>query len=207
MTKIPKIVYLILIIAGVAIGLVIFLQTKLPAQQESQSPTQVSPQPSPSTATQSATSTQSQIDTSDWNIYFNERYRLFKFKYPSPYKIGEDYSPRLPIEGVIQIGKNVSLTFDNGPLHRETIEEQANYESVVLFGREAIKGKEILYVGREKAIKVKIVDKRGVYREEIYFRHGNRENLWHYCFEFYEDKEGLPKDVFDAIVSSFEFMY
>ena len=77
--KIPKSFYLILIIAVIAISLVIFIQSKLPANQESQSTTQI-------TSQLATTSVESQIDISDWKTYEDKRYG-FEFKFPKDWKV------------------------------------------------------------------------------------------------------------------------
>ena len=77
--KIPKSFYLILIIAVVAISLVIFIQSKLPVNQENQSTIQIASQPA-------TTSIESQIDISDWEIYEDKRYG-FEFKFPKDWKV------------------------------------------------------------------------------------------------------------------------
>jgi hypothetical protein len=87
LNKITKILSLVLIIGIITIGIVIFLQTKSPAQKEVPPP--INPliaEPSPSTTTQSATSTaEGQVDTSDWKTYRNDTYG-FQFKYPAVYE-------------------------------------------------------------------------------------------------------------------------
>jgi hypothetical protein len=73
---------LILIIGVITASLVIFIQSKLPAQNESQPTTQITPEPTTS-------SVESQIDTSDWKTYINKRWG-YKLKYPKNWYVVED---------------------------------------------------------------------------------------------------------------------
>ena len=65
--KIPKIIYLFLIIGAITLGIVFFIQTKLPAQKVTPIPFQTTTgtQTAPQTTIQIASSTQGQIDTSE----------------------------------------------------------------------------------------------------------------------------------------------
>lgn len=81
--KVSKILYLILIIGVISIGIVIFLQNKLPAQKPSPtlSPTSTESQTTTEPYIQTATTTQNQIDISKWETYRNEKFG-YSFKYP-----------------------------------------------------------------------------------------------------------------------------
>ena len=206
LTKMKKTLGLILLIGIVVIGITLFMKGKLPAEQESHF----------------TLPSASEIDTSNWKTYRNEEFG-FEFKYPEEYEVWTDYDPHGGrghlLGGFVRIGaSNVILAFDPQIFPDDTLEEMAQYLSAGEYGKENIKDKELIYVGGEKAIKVKVLE-NGIYREAIYFRgkskkvnidysHGKEEwkYTWCYIFTYKEDPNGVPKAVFDQIVASFEFI-
>jgi hypothetical protein len=147
-----------------------------------------------------------EVDTSDWKTYINERFG-FKFKIPKEYEVEEQYIPiHRGTGGVFIIAPNAKFGLELSHKETRTIEEMADYQAKGLYGKESIKSKEIIYVGGEKAIKVEILD-NGLFREKIYFyKKIDEENRWFCDFDFYEDKNGLTKNIFEQIVSTFEFI-
>lgn len=108
-SKISKNLYLVLIIGVIAIGIVIFIQTELPAQKPTLilPPTLVQPQTTTQPTPQIATSTQSQIDTSEMEIYINEKHG-FEFKYPMIYEKFKGCGIREE-NGIIYLGNRIQL--------------------------------------------------------------------------------------------------
>jgi hypothetical protein len=232
--KIVKILYLVLIV-GVIIGFIIFTRSKSPAQKPGSvlspiststeyriTPTSTESQTTTELYTQTTTTSQSQIDTSDWEIYRNEEFG-FGFRYPKEYKVWTDYDPqaRIPklLGGIVFIGNNVQLDFNPRILAKKTLEQSLNYIDGSTM--EKLISKERTYIGGEEAIKVKFAD-----GERIYFRgKSKKENYlypdsewkytWLYIFSFCEKEaqylknkgvEKVPKEVFEQIVASFEFI-
>jgi len=205
--KMKKTLGLVLLIGIAVIGIILFIKSKLPAEQQSRPVFQ---------------SSTSEIDTSNWKTYRNEEFG-FEFKYPEECEVWTDYDPHGGREhllgGFVIIGdSNVILAFDPQIFPDDTLEEMAQYLSALEYGKEKIEDKEVIYVGGEKAIKVKVLE-NGIYREAIYFRgkskkvnidysHGKEEwkYTWCYIFTYKEDPNGVPKAVFDQIVASFKFI-
>ncbi len=108
----PKVLYLVLIIAVITIAILVFTQTKLPAEKKSQPINPISPttpisqeqfvstntlpvtssEPEliASTTTQPTSETEAsrEIDTSDWKIYINEKWG-YGLKYPEDWYVKE----------------------------------------------------------------------------------------------------------------------
>lgn len=218
LNKIPKISYFVFIVGLIIIGVLIFIQTKLPASTLAPSPTITQPMTTTQPIDQTTTSTQSQIDAYDWKTYRNEEFG-FGFKYPEGYKVMINYDPHGPqhlLGGFLKIGLNLKLIFEPYILTDRTLEEMTDYLTHRDRKEGKIQGKQVIYVAGEKAIKVRILD-NGIFREEIYFRgKSKKENIhypedewkytWRYIFKFQQDPKGLPKHVFDQIVLSFEFI-
>ena len=219
--KMKKTLGLVLLIGIAVIGIILFIKSKLPAEQQSRPVFQ---------------SSTSEIDTSNWKTYRNEEFG-FEFRYPEGYEVWTDYNPHGGREhllgGIVYIGNNVEFHFTPNIKRWRTLEELGHHS---LYGRGKIQSREILYVGGERAIRLKLIWGKEIYREEIYFRGKSRkENIdikhlikdiregyfeeceplselrkwlyvWFYAFLFEEDPKGVSKPVFDQIVATFKFI-
>ena len=188
--KIPKSFYLVLIIAAVVI-LVIFIQSKLPVNQESQSNTQVTSQPA-------TTSVESQNHTSGWKIYTNNRFN-YQVKYPSDWFIEETTQ----LITTIRPWKKQPNEYSD-PLRDIDItvypykEYWPNFEKWIVLGKMRKKGE--LIIGGEKAEEFQEIAEQGYTYRHIIIQ--KNEHL--YCISIYEKHPQI--EIFNQILKTFEFI-